>query len=42
MAAKPNKTLIALYLKNLLRSLDEKAEFEKAMKALGIKSTRIN
>ncbi len=42
MAAKPNPALIKLYLRNLLRALDEKAEWEAAMKKLGVKNMRIN
>ena len=34
--------LVKIYLRNLLRALEEKAEWEQAMKALGVKNTRIN
>jgi len=40
MAANPE--LVKLFLRNLLRALDEKAEFEKAMKKLGVKNARVN
>jgi hypothetical protein len=42
VAAKPNAVLIKLYLRNLLRALEEKAEWERAMKELGVKNTRVN
>jgi len=42
VAANPNPILIKLYLRNLLRTLEEKSEWEAAMKKLGVKNMRVN
>ncbi len=42
MAAKPNPVLIKILLHRILKSLEDKAEFERAMAKIGVKNTRIN